>query len=127
MFWAMSVNGREALPRPIPALRRRKEKLMLAHANSGAAKRDPLICQTQPLLQREMSAQANLAASAYNAVPGNSASGGVQRPGDLAGRAGKTRRARHLAVGRNLALRYSADRSAQRWKHGIPSDCNLGY
>src|SRR5689334_18759348 len=90
---------------------------MRLHVDAAAMENYAFRFQPETLLERRLPAEQYLAPRADDAMPGQP-SGILERPHHLPGRAGKASRARDIAVGGDLALRYPADRVANDVEHG---------
>jgi hypothetical protein len=77
------------------------------HIDSSAAKSHAFQLEPGALFEPCVSRQAYVPAGPHYAVPGDAFFGIVEGPRDLSGRARKARRASHIAVSRDLALRDS--------------------
>ena len=90
---------------------------MLGHVNAPAAKGDAFVLETEALFHARGAAQFDMAAGAYDTVPGNRAVRCAQGPRDLPGLTRVSRGARHVTVSSDFALRDFPHRLDQFSQH----------
>lgn len=91
--------------------------MVRSHVDAQTVENDSFRFQAHALFETGLATEQDFTAGADHALPGHAARL-VQRPRDLARRAGETRGIRDVAVGRHLSFRNAAHLAQDQVEHG---------